>query len=87
MDIGTKESLFQPGQPVSADRFKGREEIIKEILKYFPSVKSGNHHHFFITGKRGMGTLLASETGLTRLKATRIFATYVHYLLFKWGSA
>ncbi|RPF51008.1 MULTISPECIES: ATP-binding protein [Methanobrevibacter] len=55
MNIETRESLFQPGQPVSADRFKGREEIIEEILKYFPSVKSGNPHHFFITGKRGMG--------------------------------
>ena len=55
MNIETKESLFQPGQPVSADRFKGREEIIKEILKYFPAVKSGNPQHFFITGKRGMG--------------------------------
>lgn len=55
MNIETKESLFQPGQPVSADRFKGREEIIIEILKYFSSVKSGNPQHFFITGKRGMG--------------------------------
>ncbi len=55
MDISQKESLFQPGQPVSPDRFEGREDIIKEILKYFPSVKSGNPQHFFITGKRGMG--------------------------------
>ena len=55
MNKEIKESLFQPGQPVSADRFKGREEIIHEILKYFPSVKSGNPQHFFITGKRGMG--------------------------------
>lgn len=50
-----KESLFQPGQPVSADRFKGREDVIKEILKYFPSIKHGNPQHFYITGKRGMG--------------------------------
>ena len=50
-----RESLFQPGQPVSPDRFKGREDIIKEIIKYFPSIISGNPQHFFITGKRGMG--------------------------------
>ena len=55
MNISDKESLFQPGQPVSPDRFKGREDIIEDILKYFPSVKSGNPQHFFITGKRGMG--------------------------------
>ena len=55
MDISEKESLFQPGQPVSPDRFEGREDIIKEILKYFPAVRSGNPQHFFITGKRGMG--------------------------------
>ena len=63
MDISEKESLFQPGQPVSPDRFKGREEIIKDILKYFPAVKSGNPQHFFITGKRGIGkTSLANFT-------------------------
>ena len=50
-----KESLFQPGQPVSPDRFKGREDIINEIIKYFPSITSGNPQHFFITGKRGIG--------------------------------
>lgn len=50
-----KESLFQPGQPVSPDRFKGREEIINEIISYFPSIINGNPQHFFITGKRGMG--------------------------------
>lgn len=55
MNISEKESLFQPGQPVSPDRFEGREDIIKDILKYFPAVKSGNPQHFFITGKRGMG--------------------------------
>ena len=55
MQIETKESLFHLGQPVSADRFKGREEIINGILKYFPSLRNGNPQHFFITGKRGMG--------------------------------
>ena len=55
MQVETKESLFQPGQPVSADRFKGREEVIQEVLKYFPAVRHGNPQHFFVMGKRGMG--------------------------------
>ena len=55
MEIASKESLFQPGQPVSPERFKGRKQILEEILKYFPGVINGNPQHFFITGKRGMG--------------------------------
>ena len=55
MNISEKESLFQPGQPVSPDRFKGREDIIQDVLKYFPSVKSGHPQHFFIIGKKGIG--------------------------------
>ncbi len=46
MIIPDKESLFQPGQPVSPDRFKGREDIIENVLKYFPSIVSGNPQHF-----------------------------------------
>lgn len=55
MDISERESPFQPGRPVSPDKFKGREDIIKEIIKYFYSIVNGNPHHFFITGKRGIG--------------------------------
>lgn len=55
MYVSEKESLFQPGQPVSSDRFEGRGDVINEILKYFPAVRSGSPQHFFITGKRGMG--------------------------------
>ena len=55
MENEAKESLFQPGQPVNPDRFKGRVEIIQEILKYFPAVKSGNPQHFYVMGRRGMG--------------------------------
>lgn len=51
----SKESIFQPGQPVNPEQFKGREEVLKEILKYFPGVCSGKPEHFFITGKRGIG--------------------------------
>ena len=40
---------------MSPDRFKGREDILKDIFKYFPSVNNGNVKHFFIIEKRGMG--------------------------------
>lgn len=55
MDISERESPFQPGRPVSPEKFKGREDIINEIIKYFHSIVNGNPHHFFITGKRGIG--------------------------------
>lgn len=50
-----KRSPFQPGQPVSPEKFKGREEIINEIIRYFPAVILGNPEHFFIMGQRGLG--------------------------------
>ena len=55
MNISYKESYFEPEQPVSVDRFKGRENVIHEIIKYFPSIQSGNPQHFFISGYKGMG--------------------------------
>lgn len=56
MNIPEKgDSPFQPGQPVSPNKFKGREDIINEIIRYFPAVVNGKPQHFFITGKRGMG--------------------------------
>ena len=62
MNISEKESLFQPGQPVSPDRFKGREDIIQDVLKYFPSVKTGHPQHFFIIGKKGIGKTYSITT-------------------------
>lgn len=49
------DSPFQPGQPVSPNKFQGREDIINEIVRYFPAALHGKPQHFFITGKRGMG--------------------------------
>lgn len=58
----SKKSVFQPKQPVNPDRFKGRQQTIEEIIRYFPGVLSGQPRHFFITGKRGMGkTSLANK--------------------------
>lgn len=50
------ESPFEPGHPVSPDKFKGRKKDINKISRYLPKVKNqGVPFHFFITGKRGMG--------------------------------
>jgi Cdc6-like AAA superfamily ATPase len=54
-ELDSKETPFQPGHPVSPENFKGRMNIIENISRYMPSVVSGNAHHFFIIGKRGMG--------------------------------
>ncbi|MDR3063609.1 MAG: AAA family ATPase [Methanobrevibacter sp.] len=49
------ESPFQPGQPVSPEKFKGREKNKDKILRRLINVKNGNHQNFFIIGKKGMG--------------------------------
>ena len=50
-----RESPFQPGIPVSPDRFRGRQETIEKILRYVNTVLKGETQHFFLTGKRRMG--------------------------------
>ena len=50
-----RESPFQPGIPVSPDRFSGRQETIKKILRYVNPAIKGKTQHFFLTGKRRMG--------------------------------
>ena len=57
MDISERESPFQPGRPVSPDKFKGREDIINEIIKYFHSIVNGNPHHFSSLVKEELGKL------------------------------
>ena len=50
-----RESPFQPGIPVSPDRFKGHQDTIKKILRYVNTAIGGQTQHFFLTGKRRMG--------------------------------
>ena len=50
-----RESPFQPGIPVSPDRFSGRQETIKKILRYVNPAIKGQTQHFFLTGKSRMG--------------------------------
>ena len=50
------ESPFEPGHPVSPNKFKGRKKDIIKMIRYLPKViNKGIPEHFFITGKRGMG--------------------------------
>ncbi|MBR5503697.1 MAG: ATP-binding protein [Methanobrevibacter sp.] len=55
MSIDVKNSPFQPGIPVSPNNFKGRKDIIEEIIRYFPAIALGRPQHFFILGERGFG--------------------------------
>ena len=51
----TRQSPFTPGTMVNPRDFVGREEIIKDIIKYIPSVINGKNRNFYIVGNRGMG--------------------------------
>ena len=42
-----RESPFQPGIPVSPDRFSGRQETIKKILRHVTPTIKGETQHFF----------------------------------------
>lgn len=50
-----RESPFQPGIPVSPDRFSGREKTIEKILRYVNPAIKGETQHFFLTGNKKMG--------------------------------
>ena len=50
-----RESPFQPGIPVSPDRFSGRQDTVEKILRYVSPAIKGETQHFFLTGKRRMG--------------------------------
>ena len=50
-----RESPFQPEIPVFPDRFKGRQETIRKILRRANIIYKGEPQHFFLTGKRRMG--------------------------------
>ena len=80
------ESPFEPGHPVSPDKFKGRKKDINKISRYLPKVKNqGVPFHFFITGKRGMGKTsfvkyLANEI---RSKLDKIKSEHYENILMK----
>ena len=50
-----RESPFQPGIPVSPDKFMGRKKTIEHILRHVTPAIKGQTQHFFLTGKRRMG--------------------------------
>lgn len=55
IDIYELETPFQPSNPVRPENFKGREEIIKKIIRYVPNALKNEPQHFFLTGNKGMG--------------------------------
>ncbi|MCL2156906.1 MAG: ATP-binding protein [Methanobrevibacter sp.] len=55
MFINGRISPFQPGEPVKPEQFQGRQKIIDKYSNLLYESSKGKSHHFFITGKRGMG--------------------------------
>lgn len=66
-----RESPFTPRYPVPNDLFVGREDIIRELLRYIRQAASGRQEHIFLVGERGIGkTSLASYLGhVAQIKA------------------
>ena len=60
MDYGydyDRESPFQPGIPVSPNRFIGRTKNIDHILRHVNPVIKGETQHFFLTEKEELEKL------------------------------
>lgn len=55
------ENPFEPGRSVSPDKFKGREENIKKILRNMNKARKGSVQHYFLTGNKGMGKTSLAE--------------------------
>lgn len=56
-----KKSPFSPGNIVNPENFVGRENIIKNIIKYLPNIFDGENRHFYLVGNRGMGKSSLSD--------------------------
>ena len=50
-----KISPFEPEKPVSPETLEGRDEIIKDYVKYVPLAINGDPQHFYLYGNRGVG--------------------------------
>lgn len=71
------ESPFQPSTPVKPEFFKGRQEIIKKILRYLNKSMKCDVQHFFLTGPRGMGKTSIAEFITEEIKEFNIVSVYV----------
>ena len=71
------ESPFQPSNPVKPELFKGRQEIIKKILRYLNKAMKCEVQHFFLTGKKGMGKTSIAEFIMEEIKEYNIVSVYV----------
>lgn len=71
------ESPFQPSSPVKPEFFKGREEIIKKILRYLNKSMKCDVQHFFLTGEKGMGKTSIAEFIMDGIKEFNVVSIYV----------
>lgn len=51
----TEESPFQPGRPVKASGFSGREDLVNKLVDTAESACRGRFQVAYISGERGIG--------------------------------
>lgn len=71
------ENPFQPSNPVKPELFKGRQEIIKKILRYLNKSMKCEVQHFFLTGNKGMGKTSIAEFIMEGIKEFNIVSIYI----------
>lgn len=71
------QSPFQPSTPVKPEFLKGREEIIRQILRYLNKSMKCDVQHFFLTGQRSMGKTSIAEFIIEEIKKFNIVSIYV----------
>lgn len=75
-----KISPFTPGNPVSYELFVGREDKLKEIIRYIEQSLAGKQENVFLSGDRGIGkSSLASF--LRRFVKTKLNMLTIHTFL------
>lgn len=53
--ISEKISPFEPGKPVSSEKFEGRSDIINDFTSYLSLAVNGEPQHFYLHGNSGVG--------------------------------
>ena len=77
--IMNPDSPFTPNQPVNADFFTGREDLIDELLLSVRKAAKGNLQVGWISGERGIGkSSLASFVGLLAERDEQAISAHVH---------
>lgn len=71
------DSPFEPSHPVKPEFFKGRDDVIRKILRYFNKILRGEVQHFFLTGNKGMGKTSIAEFIINEVKEYDTATIYI----------